>query len=180
MEKKDTEWQFKEVMQECRSLFDLKLHDYGASWRVWRLKTVADQIYIKAKRIRTLETEGVAMVDEGVRPEFVGVINYCLVAMIQIEKGDTVEMDVSELEVMKLYDKHADRSLKLMLKKNHDYNEAWRSMYVSSYTDFILGRVLRVKEIIANDGQTAISEGVESQFMDMMNYAVFGAIRLSE
>ena len=180
MEKNMTEKEFKDVMAECRTLFDKKLHDYGASWRVWRLSTVTDQIYIKANRIRTLETTGVAMIHEGIRPEFIGIINYCIVAMIQIENGYSEVLDMTAQEVMMFYDKHAQKALALMLKKNHDYNEAWRSMYISSYTDFILGRVLRVKEILSNDGKTAVSEGLDSQFMDMMNYSVFGAIKLSE
>ncbi|MCR4772907.1 MAG: DUF1599 domain-containing protein [Prevotella sp.] len=180
MNKNNTEEQFKDVMNECRALFYDKLHDYGASWRVWRLSTVADQIFIKAKRIRTLEITHEAMIDEGRRPEYIGIINYCIVAMIQLELGYAETLDMSADEVMTYYDKHAQETLQLMIKKNHDYNEAWRSMYVSTYTDFILGRINRVKEILTNEGKTNVSEGLDSQFMDMMNYSVFGAIRLSE
>ena len=142
-----TEQQFKVVMGECRALFEKKLHDYGASWRILRPSSLTDQLYIKAKRIRSLEIKKESLVGEGIRPEFIALINYGIVGLIQLEKPFVDEVDMTPEEAMKLYDKHAQEALELMLKKNHDYDEAWRSMRVSSYTDFILTKIQRVKEI---------------------------------
>ncbi len=174
-----TEAQFEQVMRECRSLFEKKLHDYKASWRILRPSSLTDQLFIKAKRIRSLEIKKTSMVGEGIRPEFVALINYGIVGLIQMERGfaDTVDMDNDE--AMTLYDKHANEALELMKRKNHDYDEAWRSMRVSSYTDFILTKIERIKEIENIGGNTLVSEGVESNYMDIINYAVFGVIKLS-
>lgn len=174
-----TEAQFEQVMRECRSLFEKKLHDYKASWRILRPSSLTDQLFIKAKRIRSLEIKKTSMVGEGIRPEFVALINYGIVGLIQMERGfaDTVDMDNDE--AMALYDKHANEALELMKRKNHDYDEAWRSMRVSSYTDFILTKIERIKEIENIGGNTLVSEGVESNYMDIINYAVFGVIKLS-
>lgn len=174
-----TEAQFEQVMRECRSLFEKKLHDYKASWRILRPSSLTDQLFIKAKRIRSLEIKKTSMVGEGIRPEFVALINYGIVGLIQMERGfaDTVDMDNDE--AMSLYDKHANEALELMKRKNHDYDEAWRSMRVSSYTDFILTKIERIKEIENIGGNTLVSEGVESNYMDIINYAVFGVIKLS-
>ena len=173
-----TEQQFKEVMAECRTLFQKKLHDYGASWRILRPSSLTDQLYIKAKRIRSLEIKKESLVDEGIRPEFIALINYGIVGIIQLEKGFVDEIDISADEAMVLYDTHATEALELMLKKNHDYDEAWRSMRVSSYTDFILTKIQRIKEIEDIHGATLVSEGIDANYMDIINYAVFGAIKL--
>ena len=170
-------------MAECRLLFSKKLHDYGASWRILRPSSLTDQLFIKARRIRSLEIKKEAMVDEGIRPEFIGIINYGIVGLIQLERGFADEVDVTPDEALALYDKHAGEALALMLRKNHDYDEAWRGMRVSSYTDFILTKLQRVKEIeelqLKGEGLKA-SEGIDSNYMDMINYAVFGAIKLKE
>ena len=176
----NTEEQFKNVMDECRTLFAKKLHDYGASWRILRPSSLTDQLFIKAKRIRKLEIEKKAMVDEGIRPEFVALINYGIVGLIQLERGFADTVDITPDEALALYDTHAREALQLMLKKNHDYDEAWRSMRVSSYTDFILTKIERVKEIENLGGATLVSEGIGSNYMDIINYAVFGAIKLAE
>ena len=175
-----TEQQFKDVMEECRSLFENKLHDYGASWRILRPSSLTDQLYIKAKRIRSLEIKKESLVGEGIRPEFIALINYGIVGTIQLERGFVDEVDMTPEEAMKLYDKHAHEALELMLKKNHDYDEAWRSMRVSSYTDFILTKIQRVKEIEDIQGATLVSEGIDSNYMDIINYSVFGAIKMKE
>lgn len=175
-----TEQQFKAVMQECRSLFEKKLHDYSASWRILRPSSLTDQLFIKAKRIRSLEIKRESRVGEGIRPEFIALINYGIIGLIQLERGfaDTVDMDNEE--AMALYDRHANEALELMLKKNHDYDEAWRSMRISSYTDFILTKIQRVKEIEELEGDVLVSEGIDSNYMDIINYAVFGAIKTIE
>lgn len=165
-------------MAECRSLFAKKLHDYGASWRILRPSSLTDQLYIKAKRIRSLEIKRESLVGEGIRPEFIALINYGIVGLIQLEKGFVDEVDMTADEALALYDQHAQEALELMLKKNHDYDEAWRSMRVSSYTDFILTKIQRVKEMEELHGQTLVSEGIGSNYLDIINYAVFGAIKL--
>ncbi len=175
-----TEEQFKAVMAECRSLFEKKLHDYGASWRILRPSSLTDQLFIKAKRIRSLELKREAMIDEGIRPEFVGLVNYGLIGLIQLEKGFADTVDIGSEEAMREYDKHACEVLELMLKKNHDYDEAWRSMRISSYTDFILTKIQRIKELEGLGGQTLVSEGIDANYMDIINYAVFGLIKLAE
>ncbi len=178
-EAQNTEQQFKAVMAECRALFEKKLHDYGASWRILRPSSLTDQLYIKAKRIRSLEVKGEALVDEGIRPEFIALINYGIVGLIQIENGFADVVDITPEEAMALYDRHASEALQLMLRKNHDYDEAWRSMRVSSYTDFILTKIQRVKEIEDLQGATLVSEGIDANYMDIINYAVFGAIKMA-
>ena len=158
----NTEQQFRAVMKECRELFSKKLHDYGASWRILRPSSLTDQLFIKAKRIRSLEIKKESLVGEGIRPEFIALINYGIVGLIQLERA------------------HADEALQLMLRKNHDYDEAWRSMRVSSYTDFILTKLQRIKEIEDLAGNTLVSEGIDANYMDIINYAAFGVIKLSE
>lgn len=180
MENKDTEQQFKDVMAECRSLFAKKLHDYGASWRILRPSSLTDQLFIKAKRIRSLEIKQVSLVGEGIRPEFIALINYGIVGLIQIEKGFADQVDITPEEALTMYDEKAKEALDLMIKKNHDYDEAWRDMRVSSYTDFILTKIQRVKEIEDINGQTLVSEGIDSNYMDIINYSVFGAIKTKE
>lgn len=174
----DTKSQFEQAIAICRDVFVKKLKDYGPSWRVMRPSSLTDQIFIKAKRIRTLETTGVAMVDEGIRGELIGIINYGIIALIQLDRGYADVVDMTDDEAVRLYDKFAQESLQLMLRKNHDYNEAWRDMRPSSYTDFILTKINRTKEIESHGGKTIVSEGVESNYMDIINYAVFGLIKI--
>lgn len=175
-----TQEEFETIMQECRTLFAKKLHDYGAAWRILRPSSLTDQIYIKANRIRSLETKGVALVDEGIRPEFIGIVNYAIIGLIQLELGFADTTDAMSVEdALAAYDKHAQASLNLMLRKNHDYDEAWRGMRVSSYTDLILMKIFRTKQIEELGGDTLVSEGIDANYMDMMNYAVFGLIKLT-
>ena len=178
MEKTNT--QFDQVLAGCRSVFEKKLKDYGASWRIMRPSTVTDQIFIKAKRIRTLELTHTAMVDEGILPEFMGIINYGIIGLIQLEKQFVNEIDMTPEEALAAYDRFAAEVRRLMIAKNHDYDEAWRLMRIPSYTDLILTKIQRVKQIEDNDGKTVISEGVDANYMDMINYAVFGVIKLNE
>ena len=175
----NTKEQFEQIMQECREIFAKKLHDYGAAWRIMRPSSVTDQIFIKANRIRSLEVKGVSMVGEGIRPEFMAIVNYAIVGLIQLDLGYAEKEDMTAEKALVYYDKYAKQSLDLMLKKNHDYDEAWRGMLVSSYTDLILMKLYRTKQIEALDGNTLISEGVDANYMDMMNYAVFGLIKLT-
>lgn len=176
----NTEKQFEEALADCRTLFEKKLHDYGASWRILRATALTDQLFIKAKRIRSLEIKKVSMVGEGILPEFIALVNYGIVGLIQLQKGFADYVDIDVEEAMELYDKNAREALELMLRKNHDYDEAWRSMRVSSYTDFILTKIQRVKEIEDLQGETLVSEGIDANYMDIINYAVFGVIKLSE
>ena len=166
-------------MAECRSLFAKKLHDYGPSWRILRPSSLTDQLFIKAKRIRSLEVKKESLVGEGIKPEFVALINYGIVGLIQLDKGFADAPDMSADEALRLYDERAEAALQLMLKKNHDYDEAWRSMRVSSYTDFILTKIQRVKEIEDLGGATLVSEGIDANYMDIINYAVFGVIKFT-
>lgn len=179
-EESTTDIQFEQVIAECRTLFENKLRDYGASWRMLRPSSLTDQLFIKAKRIRSLEIKGESLVGEGIRPEFVALINYGLVGIIQLEKGFSDTVDMAPDEALALYDRHATEALELMKRKNHDYDEAWRSMRVSSYTDFILTKIERIKEIEDHSGHTIVSEGIAANYMDIINYAVFGAIKLAE
>lgn len=174
-----TKEEFIQVMQCCREVFQMKLYDYGTAWRVMRPETMTDQLFIKAARIRSLQMKGCAMVNEGIVPEFVGIVNYSLIALIQMEKGVADSEDISVEEAMELYNKYADEALELMLKKNHDYNEAWRGMRVSSYADLIFMKIFRTKQIERLQGKTLISEGIAANYMDMMNYAIFGLIKLT-
>lgn len=174
----DTRQQFEHVIAACRDLFSKKLHDYGPAWRILRPASLTDQIYIKANRIRSIETKGVNQVDEGVYGEFVAIVNYGIVGLIQLELGYANSADMSNEEAMALYDKYAKKSLELMLMKNHDYGEAWRGMRVSSYVDLILMKICRTKQIEDLEGNTLVSEGIDANYMDMINYAVFGLIQL--
>lgn len=166
-------------MAECRSLFAKKLHDYGPSWRILRPSALTDQLFIKAKRIRSLEVKKETLVGEGIKPEFVALVNYGIIGLIQLDKGFVDTPDMSAEEALRLYDRQAEAALQLMLKKNHDYDEAWRSMRVSSYTDFILTKIQRVKEIEDLGGATLVSEGIDANYMDIINYAVFAVIKLT-
>lgn len=166
-------------MAECREVFAKKLHDYGAAWRILRVPSLTDQIFIKANRIRTLEMKE-ALVAEGIRPEFIGIVNYAIIGLIQLELGFAEKPDdLTQEQALEAYDRHAEESLQLMLRKNHDYDEAWRGMRISSYTDLILTKIFRTKQIEDLGGKTLISEGIDANYMDMMNYAVFGLIKLT-
>ena len=175
-----TNAQFEQVVSECRALFEKKLHDYGASWRILRPQSLTDQLFIKAKRIRSLEIKKESLVGEGIRPEFIALINYGIVGLIQLDKGFSDTVDMSNDDAMALYDTYAHEALELMKRKNHDYDEAWRGMRVSSYTDFILTKIERIKEIENLGGDVLVSEGIDANYMDIINYAVFGVIKLSE
>lgn len=176
----NTEDQFKDTVSECRLLFEKKLHDYGASWRILRPSSLTDQLYIKAKRIRSLEIKKESLVGEGIRPEFIALINYGIIGLIQLARGFADSVDITPDEALGLYDHYATEALELMIRKNHDYDEAWRSMRVSSYTDLILTKIERIKEIEDLHGQVLVSEGIDANYMDVINYAVFGAIKLKE
>lgn len=178
-ENPETEEQFKETLEGCRTLFAKKLHDYNASWRMLRPSSLTDQLLIKARRIRSIEVKGKAMVEDDIRSEFVALINYGIVGLIQLEKGFADSVDITNDEALALYDKYASEALQLMLRKNHDYDEAWRMMRVSSYTDFILTKIERVKEIENLGGGTLVSEGIDANYMDIINYSVFGVIKLT-
>lgn len=167
-------------MAECHDLFQKKLHDYGASWRILRPSSLTDQLYIKAKRIRSLEITGLSLVGDGIRPEFIALINYGIVGLIQLERGFADTVDMTPDEALAVYDRHAAEAFDLMRKKNHDYGEAWREMRVSSYTDFILTKIQRVKELEDLSGQALVSEGIDANYLDIINYAVFGAIRTAK
>ena len=174
----NTQEQFEQIMKECREIFSKKLHDYGAAWRIMRPSSITDQIFIKASRIRSLEVKGVSMVGEGIRPEFIGIVNYAIIGLIQLDLGYSEKEDMSAEEALVQYDRFAKMTLELMLKKNHDYDEAWRGMLVSSYTDLILMKIYRTKQIEGHNGTTLVSEGIDANYLDMINYAVFGLIKL--
>ena len=174
----NTNEQFEHVISLCRDLFEKKLNDYGASWRIMRPQSITDQIFIKANRIRSLETKGTSRIDEGIKSEFIGIVNYGVIGLIQLELGYSDAVDISEKQALELYDKHITASKELMYAKNHDYDEAWRSMRISSYTDFILTKIYRTKQIESKEGKTLVSEGIDANYMDMINYALFGLIKL--
>ena len=175
-----TEDQFDKAIQVCRDVYSKKLKDYGAAWRLMRPCSITDQIFIKANRIRTLETKGDHRVDEGIQPELIGIVNYAIMGMIQLSKGFADGDDISVDEALSLYDEYMQKTRTLMLAKNHDYDEAWRSMRTTSYTDLILMKIYRTKQIESNNGKTIISEGIEANYMDMVNYAIFGLIKIDE
>lgn len=165
--------EYKQVIKACKDIFLKKTQDYGTAWRVLRLPSITDQIFIKAQRIRSIQEKGAQKVDDDISGEFIGIINYCVIALIQMNltEEDPMEMDVEILEP--LYDKHVKETMELLLNKNHDYGEAWRDMRVASITDIVLMKLLRVKQIEDNQGKTIISEGIDANYMDMINYAVF-------
>ncbi|MGJ8736483.1 DUF1599 domain-containing protein [Zobellia laminariae] len=173
-----TSEQYDEVIKTCRDLFEKKMKDYGSAWRILRLPSLTDQIFIKAQRIRSLQENEVRKVDEGERSEFIGIINYSIMALIQLEKGVADQPDLSVEQAVELFDKHATTTKTLMENKNHDYGEAWRDMRVSSLTDLILQKLLRVKQIEDNKGKTLVSEGIDANYQDMVNYAIFAMIHL--
>ncbi len=171
--------QFDAALNSCRELFIKKLHDYGAAWRIMRPESITDQIFIKATRIRSLEIKGVSKVGEGILPEFIGIVNYGVIGLIQLELGYSDNLDMTIEQAIESYDKHICQTRELMIAKNHDYDEAWRSMRINSYTDLILQKLLRTKQIEDNKGETLVSEGIDANYMDMINYSVFGIIKLT-
>jgi hypothetical protein len=175
-----TQLQYQSVMKNCKSLFNKKMQDYGSSWRIMRLTSLTDQIFIKAQRIRGLQTKITRKVDEGEIPEFIGIINYSIMALIQIELGVSENPDLDLDEALNNYETQEKIIFQLMLAKNHDYGEAWRDMRVSSLTDLILQKLMRVKQIEANSGKTIVSEGIEANYHDIVNYAVFALIHLKD
>ena len=175
----DTNRQFDEALAMCRDIFEKKLSDYGPSWRIMRPAALTDQIFIKAKRIRSLEIKGHSEVGEGILPEFIGIVNYGIVGIIQLEHGFADSKDIDVTTALAWYDEVAARVRTLMIAKNHDYDEAWRMMRVLSYTDLILTKIQRTKEIEDHCGATCVSEGIDANYMDMVNYAVFGIIKLT-
>lgn len=175
-----TRSQFVEVKDRCRDIFVKKMHDYGTSWRIMRPSSLTDQIFIKANRIRTIEETGENRVGDEIASEFVAIINYGVMALIQCHEGSVTGYDMAPERVLELYDMYFDATLNLMLDKNHDYGEAWRQMRVSSFTDIILTKIHRTKQIEDNKGKTIVSEGVENNYMDMINYSVFALIKLKD
>jgi hypothetical protein len=174
----NTSKEYDAIVSGCRDLFSKKMKDYGCAWRILRLPSLTDQIFIKAQRIRGLQQNKTQRVDEGASSEFIGIINYCVMALIQIERGVVEQPDLSFEETMSDYNSKVAQTKQLMMDKNHDYGEAWRDMRVSSLTDLILQKLLRVKQIEDNAGQTLVSEGIDANYQDMINYAIFALIHL--
>lgn len=175
----NTSKEYDAIVSSCRDLFSKKMKDYGCAWRILRLPSLTDQIFIKAQRIRGLQQNKTQRVDEGASSEFIGIINYCVMALIQIERGVVEHPDLSFEETMSDYNSKVAKTKQLMMDKNHDYGEAWRDMRVSSLTDLILQKLLRVKQIEDNAGQTLVSEGIDANYQDMINYAIFALIHLN-
>ena len=172
--------EYSQVIKECKKIFVNKTLDYGTAWRILRLSSITDQIFIKAQRIRTLEEKGVSKVGEGIEPEFIGIINYSLMAIIQMTLKDSAEMELDPAKATEMFRKEAAQAKALMEKKNHDYGEAWRDMRVSSFTDLILMKLLRIKQIEDNKGVTIMSEGIDANYFDIVNYAIFALIKMEE
>jgi len=177
---RNTSQQYDAIVKICSEIFTKKMKDYGSAWRILRTSSLTDQIFIKAKRIRSIEDKGVSKVDEGIKSEYIGIINYCIMALVQLELGDDENTELLFDECIKLYNKHFKAAKSLMENKNHDYDEAWRDMRLSSLTDLILMKLLRTKQIEDNDGKTLISEGIDANYADMINYAVFALIKIEE
>ncbi|MFO7868603.1 MAG: DUF1599 domain-containing protein [Bacteroidales bacterium] len=173
-----TEKQFLEIKKICVDIFEKKYDDYGTAWRIMRPKSVTDQIFIKAQRIKSIDRAGTSKIDEGVVPEFIGIINYGIIGLIQLDLLDSEDIEMEKQKTISLYSTYYDNAQNLMLDKNHDYGEAWRSMRVSSYTDLILMKIHRTKQIEDNYGKTTISEGIDANYYDMINYSVFALIKL--
>ena len=173
-----TENQFETVICQCREIFLAKMRDYGTAWRILRTSSLTDQIYIKAQRIRSIEEKGESKVNEGIKPEYIGIVNYSVIALIQLELGTSDRLELTVDEAQLYYDKYIYAARNLMLDKNHDYDEAWRNMRLSSLTDIILMKLMRTKQIEYNDGKTCISEGVDANYYDIINYAIFAMIKM--
>lgn len=175
-----TEQQFERIIQKCRSIFLAKMKDYGSSWRILRIPSLTDQIFIKANRIRSIESKGIRKVDEGIIPEYIGIVNYSVIALIQLELGEEAELNLTARDAEKLYSKYVYSARDLMLNKNHDYDEVWRDMRLTSLTDIILVKLMRIKQIEDNMGKTFISEGIDANYLDIINYSIFALIKLDE
>jgi hypothetical protein len=175
-----TSAEFDEQVAHCRNIFQKKTHDYGTSWRILRPKSLTDQLFIKAQRIQTLEEKKEWKINEDIKSEFIGLVNYAIIGLIQLDLAGSTRLDLSETEALELYDKKVAAIKNLMLAKNHDYGEAWRDMRVSSFTDLILMKLLRIKQIEDNEGKTLISEGIDAGYHDIVNYAVFALIKLKD
>ncbi|REG99762.1 uncharacterized protein DUF1599 [Flavobacterium aquicola] len=173
---KKTSQEYDGVINVCRTLFINKMKDYGSAWRILRLPSLTDQIFIKAQRIRSLQENEIRKVDEGETGEFIGIINYSIMALIQLELGVVDQPDLDTQKAIQLYDAKVALTKELMENKNHDYGEAWREMRISSLTDLILQKLLRVKQIEDNKGKTIVSEGIDANYQDMINYSVFALI----
>lgn len=169
--------QFDHITEICHEVFLKKMHDYGTAWRILRIESLTDQIFIKAQRIRSIEVKGTSKIADDTRSEFIGIINYCAMALIQLELGSS-DQELPYEPADQMYMKSIQRAKELMLAKNHDYGEAWRQMRISSYTDLILMKIKRIKQIEDNKGRTLISEGVDANYLDIINYAIFGLIKL--
>ncbi|HEY8387600.1 MAG TPA: DUF1599 domain-containing protein [Parasegetibacter sp.] len=176
----NTDQQYQEVINSCKDIFIKKTKDYGTSWRVLRTISIVDQIFIKAQRIRTIQEKQTRKVGDGIPAEFIGIINYCVIGLIQLSLGDEKVEDIPLDKVNELYDNQIRRAIGLMEQKNHDYGEAWRQMSQQSFVDLILVKLLRVRQILANDGKTIISEGIDANYLDIINYAVFAMILINE
>ncbi len=176
----NTSSQYDSIIKICRDIFVKKMKDYGSAWRILRASSITDQISIKAQRIRSIEEKGTQKIQEGVKSEFIGIVNYAIIGLIQLELGNTDKLELAIDDAISLYDKHFATAKSLMEDKNHDYGEAWRNMRISSLTDLILMKILRTKQIEDNKGATLISEGIDANYHDMINYAVFALIRLDE
>jgi hypothetical protein len=172
--------EYRNVISSCKTLFEKKTRDYGTAWRILRLPSITDQIFIKAQRIRSIQDKGVQKVNDPIKDEFVGIINYCIIALIQMKLGDKYPNEISFEELEPYYNDAVNETMALLENKNHDYDEAWRDMRVTSITDIILMKLLRVKQIEDNEGKTLVSEGVKANYQDMINYAVFALIKLNE
>ena len=168
--------EFTNVITNCREIFTAKTKDYGTAWRILRPTSLTDQLFIKANRIKTIQETGVNQVGESIEGEFKAIVNYCVIALIQLNETDLVDLELDLNQATLLYDRYMNSAIELMKKKNHDYGEAWRDMRVSSLTDLILMKILRIKQIEDNNGQTSISEGIDANYYDMLNYAVFALI----
>lgn len=172
-----TNHQYDQVLKLCSAVFLKKMEDYGSAWRILRPSSITDQIYIKANRIRSIEEKGINKVGEGIAPEFIGIINYAIMGLVQMELGGS-EVELSNEEIKRLYEEYFQQAKTLMQSKNHDYGEAWRNMRVSSYTDLILMKIKRTKQIEDNQGKTLVSEGIDANYFDMINYSVFALIKI--
>jgi hypothetical protein len=172
--------QFEDIVKMCREIFVGKMKDYGSSWRVLRTPSLTDQIYIKANRIRSIQEKGTSKISEGIKPEFIGIVNYSTMALVQLELGAAEKVDMKDDDAIRYFDEYIRKALDLMVAKNHDYDEAWRNMRISSLTDIILMKLMRIKQIEDNEGNTDVSEGIDANYYDIINYAVFALIKIEE
>jgi hypothetical protein len=173
-----TDQQYEHVIKLCRDIFEKKMKDYGTAWRILRPSSMTDQIFIKAQRIRSIETKGISKIKDDIKSEFIGIVNYATMGIIQLELGPCDHPSMGPSDALQLYNKHIYTAKDLMSNKNHDYDEAWRNMRISSFTDLILMKIHRTKQIENNQGQTLVSEGIDANYMDIINYAVFGLIKI--